>query len=134
MNLYILHTPCTELINPPCINQQERSNNKPPVLTVTSSGKTKQLKRNMKHVNLYPKNIQKGVFPTYSKCVEKWRNNHFYFLLHPYIHYKISEKKNKWTNFEIVILKFEIEIVVFLHFWVQQCIFLKNLGENCLVG
>lgn len=62
MNLYILHTPCTELINPLCINQQERSNNEPPVLTVTSSGKTKQLKRNMKHVNLYPKTSKREFF------------------------------------------------------------------------
>ena len=133
MNLYILHTPCTELINPPCINQQERSNNEPPVLTVTSSGKTKQLKRNMKHVNLYPKTSKREFFRNTQNVLKNEETIIFTFFCIPTFTTKF-QKKNKWTNFEIVILKFEIEIVVFLHFWVQQCLFLKNLGENCLLG
>lgn len=99
MNLYILHTPCTELINPPCINQQERSNNKPPVLTVTSSGKTKQLKRNMKHVNLYPK-ISKREFFLHTKNVLKNEETIiFTFFCIPTFTTKFQKKK---TNEQIL--------------------------------
>ena len=42
MYICILHISYTKLLNRPCINHQERSNNEAPVLTVTSSGKMKK--------------------------------------------------------------------------------------------
>ena len=82
---------------------------------------------------IYTQKHPKGSFFEILKVLKNEETIIFTFFCIPTFTTKF-QKKNKWTNFEIVILKFEIEIVVFLHFWVQQCLFLKNLGENCLVG